>query len=156
MLAFAIIPHKYFFDVGGCIFDIFSMLINITKEKPQHNISLSNINPRENVFAFYTRPGVNDHILPPTITAADFVAKIVSKFDHFIVKCKHKRSISLRDKVEFFILQNIVHGSHPVYACILEAQILKLYWLAALAWLDIVQLFRITRPFGILYGIPLR
>jgi len=79
MLAFTVLPNKYSLMWAGAFSRNALMLINITEEKPQHNTCVLNINPGDNVFTFYTRPGVNDHILPPTKAAADFITKIVAE-----------------------------------------------------------------------------
>ncbi len=86
VLTIAMISDKNGFDVWSSVFNIFTMVIDGIQEQPKDDAFISNVYPGENLFTFHPRLGINDHVSPPAITAADFVTKPVSVPGHFIVE----------------------------------------------------------------------
>lgn len=86
MFAGRVLPGKNLLDIGRRLFDERPVFINIIEEKAEHNTLVPNIDPGVNILTLHARLPINKHISAPAVTAADFIAKIVSKPGHFVVE----------------------------------------------------------------------
>jgi len=105
---------KYGFDMFRRIFNISTMLVDISEKKTQANALIIYINSRYARSALRACLAVYYHKRTPTISATDSVCTIISQFVYRFVKSYNKRFIIFRHNVKCFNRTRRLVYSNPI------------------------------------------